>query len=77
MVLRTDQSVYGAAAGAVIAHRRAKHERALAEEQVATQSQQAQQANRVTNAAAANRNLSEWARELRERLDEVHGVAKQ
>lgn len=37
----------------------------------------AEQANRVTNTAAADRILSEWARELRERLDEVHGVAKQ
>jgi hypothetical protein len=37
----------------------------------------AQPANRVTNMAAADRILSEWARELRERLDEVHGKAKQ
>ena len=37
----------------------------------------AEQANRVTNTAAADRILSEWARELRERLDEVrHGEAK-
>lgn len=37
----------------------------------------AEQANRVTNTAAADRILSEWARELRERLDEVRGKAKQ
>lgn len=37
----------------------------------------AEQANRATNTAAADRILSEWARELRERLDEVHGTAKQ
>lgn len=37
----------------------------------------AQQANRVTNTAAADRILSEWARELRERLDEVRGKVKQ
>lgn len=37
----------------------------------------AEQANRVTNTAAADRILSEWARELRERLDEVRGRAKQ
>lgn len=36
-----------------------------------------QQANRVTNTAAADRILSEWARELREHLDEVRGKAKQ
>lgn len=36
----------------------------------------AQQANRVTNTAAADRILTDWARELRERLDEVRGVSK-
>jgi hypothetical protein len=36
----------------------------------------AQPANRVTNAAAADRILSDWAHELRERLDEVRGVSK-
>jgi hypothetical protein len=46
-----ESAAYGAAAGAVIAHRRAKHEKAEAEEQVATQSQQAQQADEAKIAA--------------------------
>lgn len=36
----------------------------------------AQPANRVTNVAAADRILSDWAHDLRERLDEVRGDSK-
>lgn len=36
----------------------------------------AQEANRVTNTAAADRILKQWASELRKRLDEVRGVSK-
>jgi hypothetical protein len=36
----------------------------------------AQQANRVTNTAAADRILSNWAHQLRKRLDEVRGVSE-
>lgn len=46
-----ESAAYGAAAGAVIAHRRAKHEKAEAEQQVATQSQQALQADEAKIAA--------------------------
>ena len=37
----------------------------------------AQMANRVTNKAAADRILEEWAEELRKRLDTVRGKSDQ